>query len=283
MSGSEQVMAAGAQGPAGGGVGETVQDAGPWRPADGIPEVRAATWQDLNDALAAGISDLKAQPTISLSVGAIYAFGGILILYMLDAGGLRALAFPMMAGFALIAPFVAVIFYEISRRREMGLGFGWGDIPVMVADTARKQILYQGFAMLFWLAFWVHIGWMQFALFMGVRAERFWEVAGEMVTTQHGIAFLVIAHVSGAFFAGVAYCMSVITFPLLLDRDIDCVSAMIASFRTVLAAPKVMFAWAALLAVALAGASLPFFLGLIVVLPLLGHASWHLYRRLVAS
>ncbi|MEM6974267.1 MAG: DUF2189 domain-containing protein [Pseudomonadota bacterium] len=264
-------------------LGTARTDAGPWRPAEGVPDVRVATWADINDSIADGISDLKANPTMSMGVGAVYALGGIAIMYMLDAGGLRALAFPLMAGFALIAPFVAVIFYEISRRREHGQGFGTADIMPMVAHTARKQILYQGFVMLFWLAFWVHIGWMQFALFMGVRAELFWSVLGEMFTTSHGLGFLLMAHVTGAFFAATAFAMSVITFPLLLDRDLDCVTAMITSFKTVMASPKVMLGWAAIIGLGLAAASLPFFLGLIIVLPLLGHSSWHLYRRLVVE
>ncbi|MEL6264892.1 MAG: DUF2189 domain-containing protein [Pseudomonadota bacterium] len=248
-----------------------------------LPAVRAATWEDLSAAINAGLADLRASPGISLGVGAVYALGGIAILWMLDAGAMAALAWPLMAGFALIGPFAAVIFYEISRRRERGEGFGWADASEMVRHTLQAQILYQGFAMMFWLAFWVHIAWMMWAVFFGVSFERFWDVADEIFTTSHGIAFLIVGHLSGAFFAAVAYAMSVVTFPYLLDRNADCVTAMIVSFRTVAASPVVMFAWAAMIGVAIAVASLPMFVGLVVVLPLLGHASWHLYRRLVAA
>ncbi|MEM6943177.1 MAG: DUF2189 domain-containing protein, partial [Pseudomonadota bacterium] len=252
-----------------------------WRASEGVPEVRPATWDDLRAAILAGWADFRAAPALGICVGALYMIGGWLLLTVLELREMRGLSFPVVAGFALIGPFVAVILYEISRRRERGLGLSLGDVPAMIAATARKQILYHGFILMFWLAVWSRVGVMLYAIFFSASTDRFWELAGQMFTTEHGIAFLIVGHAFGAFFAGVSYCLSVLAFPFLLDRDSDFITAMVMSFKAVLASPKVMLVWAVSIGVLLAAASAPFFLGLIVVLPVLGHASWHLYRRLV--
>lgn len=256
-------------------------DEGPWRAAEGVPAVRAAEWDDLKAALAAGWSDFRAAPGLGLAIGAIYMVGGWLLLWVLDLREIRGLSFPVVAGFALIGPFCATILYEISRRREHGEGLGLGDVPSMIRRTARKQIMFHGFVLMFWLAAWSRIGVMLFAIFFHSTTDRFLELLGEMVTTTHGIGFLITGHLFGAFFAGIAFCLSVIAFPFLLDRDSDFISAMVLSFKSVIASPVVMFAWGALIGVTLAVASVPLFLGLMLALPVLGHASWHLYRRLV--
>ncbi|MEM9763190.1 MAG: DUF2189 domain-containing protein [Pseudomonadota bacterium] len=261
--------------------GTGTADPGPWRSADGVPDVKPADWGDLRAALAAGWDDFKASPGLGLAVGALYAVGGWLLLWVLDLREMRGLSFPVVAGFALIGPFVAVILYEISRRRELGASLALADVPSMVAATARKQILYHGFILMFWLAVWSRVGVMLFAIFFHASTDRFWELAEQMLTTSNGLSFLLVGHAFGAFFAGVSYCLSVLAFPFLLDRDSDFITAMVLSFKAVIASPKVMFAWALFIGVVLAVASAPFFLGLIVALPLLGHASWHLYRRLV--
>ncbi|MEM7499047.1 MAG: DUF2189 domain-containing protein [Pseudomonadota bacterium] len=261
--------------------GTDATDQGPWRAAEGVPDVKAATWEDLRAALAAGWEDFRAAPFLGLAVGALYAAGGWMLLWVLELREMRGLSFPVVAGFALIGPFAAVILYEISRRREQGARLGLAEVPAMVAATARKQILYHGFILMFWLAVWSRVGVMLFAIFFSASTDRFWELAGQMLTTSNGLSFLLVGHAFGAFFAGVAYCLSVLAFPFLLDRDSDFITAMVLSFKAVLASPKVMLAWGVLIGVALAVASAPLFLGLIVALPLLGHASWHLYRRLV--
>jgi len=262
---------------------ELQEDRGPWRRSSGLPEVRAAHWEDLGGALRLGWADFRAAPALGLAVGALYAAGGWLLLWVLELKEIRGLSFPVVAGFALIGPFVAVILYEVSRRREVGQTFGWTEVPAMIARTARKQILYQGFILMFWLAVWSRVGVMLYAIFFSASPDRFWELAGQMVTTTHGISFLIVGHLFGAFFAGVAFCLSVIAFPFLLDRDADFITAMVLSFKAVIASPVVMFAWAAFIGAVLAAASAPLFLGLPIALPLLGHASWHLYRRLVVS
>jgi len=208
---------------------------GPWRSPEGVPPVRSAEWTDLRAALAAGWADFRAAPLLGLSIGALYMVGGWLLLWVLELREIRGLSFPVVAGFALIGPFVAVILYEISRRRELGQGFGPADVPVMVRRTLRKQILYHGFILMFWLAAWSRIGVMLFAIFFHATTDRFLELLGQMVTTTNGISFLIVGHLFGAFFAGVAFCLSVLAFPFLLDRDSDFITAMVLSFKAVLA------------------------------------------------
>ncbi|MGF1447499.1 MAG: DUF2189 domain-containing protein [Pikeienuella sp.] len=259
------------------------KDEGPWREAAGVPDVKAADWADLKSALAAGWADFRAAPLMGLAVGTLYAAGGWLLLWVLELKEYRGLSFPLVAGFALIGPFVAVILYEISRRREHGERFGWREVPSMIGRTARKQIIYHGFILMFWLAVWSRVGVMLWAIFFSASVDRFWDLADQILTTSNGLSFLLVGHLFGAFFAAVSFCLSVLAFPFLLDRDADFITAMVLSFKAVIESPVVMFTWGILIGLALAVATLPGFIGLIVVLPVLGHASWHLYRRLVPA
>ncbi|MGB0497358.1 MAG: DUF2189 domain-containing protein [Rubricella sp.] len=256
---------------------------GPWRPSEGVPEVRKAEWGDLRAALALGLADFRRAPGIGIVTGLLYALGGIVIVWITDMREWRGLTFPIIAGFALIGPFVATILYEISRRMERGESFGWGEIPAMIAATARKQILYHGFVLMFWLAVWSRVGLVIYYVHFGLTPTPFMEVLPTLFTTSTGWSFLLIGHGFGAMFAFVAFAISVIAFPFLLDRDADFITAMVTSFKTVLASPVVMLGWGVFVGAALALASLPAFLGLAVALPVLGHASWHLYRRLVSE
>lgn len=263
------------------GSGTVDHDRGPWREAQGVPPVRAARVEDLTAALTAGLADFRAAPALGALVGLVYVLGGWLLIAVIEARDYRGLTFPVVAGFALAGPFFATILYEVSRRREYGLPFRLSDAAAMVRATARRQIMFLGFVLMFWLAVWSRIGVMLFALHFSARPDRFVELMGQFLTTSHGISFLIVGHAFGAFFAAVAFCLSVVAFPFLLDRDADVITAIVTSFKTVLASPVVMLGWGVFIGAALAVASAPGFLGLVVAMPVLGHASWHLYRRLV--
>ncbi|MHA1529834.1 MAG: DUF2189 domain-containing protein [Alphaproteobacteria bacterium] len=258
-------------------------DHGPWRDPQGVPRVRAATRDDLVSALRAGWDDFRAMPAYGLSVGVLYMLGGWLALAAFEAQEWRGLTFPVVAGFALVGPFCVVILYEISRRRERGLPFGWRDAGDMIRATGRRQIMFLGFILMFWLAVWSRVGTVVYFVHFGLHPAPFWELLPEFVSTARGISFVIVGHAFGAMFAAVAFSISVVAFPFLLDRDADFITAMVTSFRTVRASPLVMLGWAVFIGAALAVASAPLFIGLPLVLPLLGHASWHLYRRLVAE
>ena len=255
---------------------------GPWRPASGVPAVRAATFADLVGALRSGLSDFLAAPGFGLLVGAVYAAFGWLLVSVTEVQALRGLTFPLIGGFVMVAPFAATILYEISRRREQGLGFAFADARAIVAGTARRALMALGLVLVLWLGIWSRAAVFIYAIHYGLSAPPFLEMLPELLTTARGLEFLLWGHLVGAAFAAVAYALSVLSFPFLLDRDADVVTAIITSFKAVIASPAVMFAWALVLGVAMAVASAPLFLGLLVGLPVLGHATWHLYRRLVA-
>ena len=262
---------------------DALEHDGPWRPAEGVPQTRAATFQDLRYALRMGLHDFRRAPWIGMAVGGLYAVGGLILLWLVEAREYRGLTFPLIAGFALIGPFVGTILYEISRRIEQGRRFDWHEIPGMVAATARKQILYHGFVLMFWLAVWSRIGLVIYYAHFGLNPAPFWEIVTTQLLTPTGLSFLVWGHVFGALFAFVAFAISVLAFPFLLDRDADFITAMVTSFQAVLKSPLVMLSWGALIGIILAAASFPLFMGLLFGLPILAHASWHLYRTLLVE
>lgn len=264
-------------------MGETGEDVGPWRASTGVPAVKRATFGDLRGALAAGLSDFAAAPWWGLGVGAAYVAFGWALVAVTNSATLDGLTFPLLGGFVMVAPFAATILYEISRRRALGLPFGLSHARAVVAGTAQRSLMLLGLVLVLWLGIWSRAAVFIYAIYFGINAPPFLEMLPELVSTERGLLFLFWGHVVGAAFAFVAYCLSAVSFPFLLDRDADFATAIITSFKTVLASPVVMLSWAVLLGVVMTAAAAPAFLGFLVALPVLGHATWHLYRRLVGE
>lgn len=244
------------------------------------PHVRAVTAGDVRAALAAGWADFKAAPAYGLFFGAVYSLGGLGMAYLLWERGHVWMIYPLAAGFALIAPFVAVGLYEVSRRRERGLPLSFAAVLGAAWEQGGKQLSWMAFVLLFVFIIWMYQVRLLFALFFGfapVDADRF---LIELVTTRDGLTFLAIGTAVGAVLAFLVFAITLVSFPLLLDRDLDWVTAMITSIRAVRNSPKVLLGHAFLTAIALFAAMAPAFLGLLIVLPLWGHATWHLYRRI---
>ena len=245
------------------------------------PVVRRVTAVDIAEALSAGLRDFQALPFYGLAFGALYAAGGIAILLCLTAFGLVYLAYPLAAGFALIGPFVAIGLYELSRRRESGQEISLRGIWATV--RSRSEIGWMAFVTLFVFVIWMYQVRLLIALLLGLHASfsSLQEFMTVVLTTNEGLLFLAIGNAVGAVLSLILFSLTVVSFPLLLDRDVDFVTAMVTSVRAVVTSPLPMITWAGLIVMLLIVSALPYFLGLIVTLPVLGHATWHLYRRLV--
>jgi uncharacterized membrane protein len=245
-------------------------------------EIRTVTIDDLLEVLALGIRDFKAAPLYGLFFGGIYAVGGWVLILMLIEFDLPFLVYPLAAGFALIAPFIASGFYVVSNRLEKSEPLSWrivfGTVKSMFGRDLGWMALVTGFSLFIWMdiAALLSFGFMSFQFF------SFTQLLDVILTTPAGWAFLVIGHTAGALIAFGVFSYSVISIPMLFDRDIDFVTAMITSVRFVKQNPRVMAVWCFTIAVLTAISLLSGFLGLFVTLPVLGHATWHLYRRAVA-
>ncbi len=244
-----------------------------------VTVARNLTTNDLRAALAAGWADFKACPAFGLFFAAIYVAAGLLLYFELFARGKFLWLIVASAGFPLLAPFTAVGLYEVSRRREAGLPMRWGAVLGASRGRGDEQILTMGAILFVAFSFWLMIAHGIYAVFMS--ESNYGPQGIELFMSGTGLAMLIVGSIAGALIAFAFYSITVISLPLLVDRDLDFVTAIIVSLATVRSNTVVMTIWAAVIAVTLFVAMLPLFLGLLVVLPVLGHATWHLYRRVV--
>ena len=242
--------------------------------------VRTIKVGELGSIVAAGWKDLVSAPRFGLGIGLFYAAGGWLILMLLWLFALPYLAYPMAMGFALVAPFVVTGLYDISRRLERGEPLSWNTLLGSVWDARQRDLRWMALVTAFALVIWLDIAALLFFGFLGLRSLDA-DLLRDVFTTQTGIIFLGLGHAVGALIAFAVFSISVVSFPLLFDRDVDFVTAMTTSVRVVAANPLPMMIWCSLIAVLVVASIALAFTGLIVVLPLLGHSSWHLYRRVV--
>ncbi len=248
------------------------------------PAVRTIRIADLKDALARGIDDFAAMPTHAVFLCLIYPIVGIVLGRLTWGYEVLPLLFPLAAGFALIGPFAAIGLYELSRRREQGLDISWTDAFDVLRSPSAGAIAALGVLLLVIFVLWVAVAQAIYIANFGYQpAASMPDFLRQVLTTPAGWALIVVGNGVGFLFALVALSISVVSFPLLLDRDVGAVEAVLTSVRAVAANPVPMAAWGLIVAAALVIGSLPLFFGLAVVMPVLGHATWHLYRKVVAS
>ncbi len=251
-------------------------------PLTPMPEVNALSIDDLSKCLRNGISDFLKAPLFGLFFGAIFVIGGIFIVQSLFVWKKVWLIYPVMIGFPLIGPFAGVGLYEVSRRLEKGEALAWDTVFFVVWKSIGGEIKWMAFVMLFIFWVWMYQVRLLLALFLGNMSFPSWEKFFQILTTTtEGWSFIVVGHVVGAFLAMVLFSVTVVSIPLLLERDRDFITAMITSVKTVFQSPVVMLSWGVFVTLAIMLSFVPAFLGLLVVLPVLGHTTWHIYKKAV--
>jgi uncharacterized membrane protein len=244
--------------------------------------IRRIGLHDLTDALRKGWADFTAMPSHAIFLCVIYPVVGIVLAQLILGYSILEFLFPLAAGFALVGPVAALGLYELSRRREAGLEPSatqalevWYS-PSIGAIAALGALLMMIFLVWLGTAHAVYVA--NFGYATPASAGQFMR---EVLTTQAGWNLILIGNGLGCLFAVVVLTISVVSFPLLLDRDVGAAVAVLTSIRVVLANPGTMALWGLIVAALLLIGSLPFFVGLAVVMPVLGHATWHLYRKAV--
>ncbi|MEM6303449.1 MAG: DUF2189 domain-containing protein [Pseudomonadota bacterium] len=244
-------------------------------------EVRHISKDDITTALRKGLSDFQQAPVHSIAFGATFSLLGLALAVLLFRGGFSYWLLPLAAGFPLLGPFLAVGLYEISRRLEANEPLQTGGIIKAVFRNPHGQLpLFAVLALFFFLA-WLVIARVIFAVSFGTVAMTNVMTSVEVFFTAQGLIMLAVGSIVGAALALLLFSISVVGVPLLLDQDVDFVTAIITSVRAVLENQSVMLFWAFFVAGATVIAMLPLFLGMVLVFPVLGHASWHLYRALI--
>jgi uncharacterized membrane protein len=247
-----------------------------------LPRVRKIGLADIKDALAKGIDDFRAQPTHVVFITLIYPIIGLVIGRLTFGYDLLPLFFPLAAGFALIGPLAALGLYELSRRREQGLGVAWKHAFNVVRSPSIGAILTLGAVLMAIFFFWLGAAHSIYAATFGDKVQTSMaEFLQEVFTTPHGRRLIILGNGVGFLFAVLVLAISVVSFPLLLDRNVGVATAVLTSVQACLANPVMMALWGLIVALALVIGSLPFFVGLAIVLPMLGHSTWHLYRKVV--
>jgi uncharacterized membrane protein len=247
-----------------------------------VPEVRRIELSDLRDALDRGWADFMACRSDVIFIAIIYPLAGLMLAWSAFNYDFVPLLFPLLSGFALLGPVAAVGLYQMSRQRELGKATVWGDAFGVVATPAFGAVVVLGLILVVIFVLWLVTAYTIYQATMGQEGiVALGPFLQNVVTTQEGRMLMVVGVGVGFLFALVVLAISVVSFPMLLDRDCGVATAVRTSIQASLVNPVPIAVWGAIVAGGLAIGSLPFLLGLIVVVPVFGHATWHLYRRLV--
>ena len=249
----------------------------------GEPTVRKIGTADLRDALAKGYDDFKANPSHLILCIMIYPVV-TLVLARIGAGyEILPMIWPLFSGLALVAPLIAMGLYEMSRRREQGLKVSLKDGFYILSSPSIGAILILSLTMIAIFLIWLLVAMAIYrSVFSGGIAVEIGDFIQQIFFTGKGMELIIVGTGAGFLFAVLVLCISVVSFPLLLDRKVSALTALKTSTRVVLTNPVTMAIWGLILAGLLFLGSLPAFVGLAVVIPVLGHSTWHLYRKVVA-
>jgi len=245
--------------------------------ASPVPEIGQVTLSELGIVLRAGWRDFRAAPQYGLFFSAVYVLGGLALVTL--GAGTVSWTLATSLGFPLVAPFAAVGLYEVSRRLEAGQPLDWSGVLGVVWAERGRQVPWLGAIIVIYFLFWTFLAHMIFALFMGLSNTANLTQDWGAFMSGDGLRMILVELAVGAVLAFLLFALTVVSLPLLLDKEIDFVTAMLLSVAVVRENVVVMLVWAVVIAVLTLVALVPWFLGLFVVLPVLGHATWHLYRR----
>jgi uncharacterized membrane protein len=247
-----------------------------------MPQVRRIGVADLRDALRLGVEDMGATRDDVLFIGLIYPLAGIVLAAIAFNANLLMMLFPLASGFAILGPVAATGLYEMSRRREQGEHVTWLTAMKVFDSPAIGSIFGVGLLLLAIFGVWLAVAYQIGVATLGAETPPTMRVFMENVFLSEASPALIVGGVGvGFLFAALAFAISVVSIPLLLDRDLGLWIAIKTSVKAVTTNLGTMMVWAMIIAGALVLGSIPALVGLIVVVPILGHASWHLYRKLV--
>ncbi|HVI11780.1 MAG TPA: DUF2189 domain-containing protein [Pseudolabrys sp.] len=250
------------------------------RPAH--PVVRKIGLADLRDALAKGADDFYAMPTHAIFLCIIYPFVGFALARLAFGYSILPLLYPLASGFALVGPIAALGLYELSRRREAGLETSATRAFDVFESSSIGAVAVLAILLLIIFVVWVAVADAIYVANFGYASPpSVGAFLKDVLTTRPGWNLIIVGNGLGLLFAILVLTISVVSFPLLLDRDVGAAVALLTSIRAVAHNPLTMMVWGLIVAALLVVGSLPLFFGLTVVMPLLGHATWHLYRKVV--
>jgi uncharacterized membrane protein len=248
------------------------------------PKVRRVGFADIIDVLRSGLADFWDKPSHYVFLCLIYPVVGVILITWASTGNALQLIFPLVAGFALLGPLAAIGLYEISRRRELGMDTSWRHAFEVLKSPAIPSIVGVGLMLLIIFIVWIFTAQAIYIWLYGpAQPASLLSFVQEVVTTQRGWTLLLVGNFVGLLFALVVLSTTSIAFPLLLERDVGAYAAIETSARVMLANPLPMLLWGLIVAALLVLGTIPLLVGLAVVFPVLGHSTWHLYRKTVVS
>ena len=248
------------------------------------PIIRTISYEDLGEVLAKGFADFMAKPTHMMFLCLIYPIVGVLLARAAMGSALMPLFVPLVAGFAIIGPFAAIGLYEISKRREEGLDTSWRQVFAIARSPSLGAICVGGLILLTVFIAWLAAANAIYDVTLGPAPPASLGVfVSSVLKTPAGWTLILFGNAVGFVFSVIALTIGIVTFPLLLDRDVGLATAIRTSARCVARNPLVLLVWGFIIAGTLLVAMLPLFVGLAIAMPVLGHATWHLYRKLVAT
>ncbi len=245
------------------------------------PRIRPITTADLRDALAKGIDDFMAKPSHLVFLSIIYPLVALFAARLAFGYEVLPLLFPLISGFALVGPVAAIGLYEISRRREDGLDVSWRHAFHVIGSPSIRAIVVLGAVLAAIFVAWLGAAMAIYKATLEASPASVSDFARLLFTTRAGWTLIIVGNGVGLLFAIVVLTISVVSFPMLIDREVGALTAVRTSVHAVVANPTMMGLWGLIVAASLAVGCLPFFVGLAVVVPILGHSTWHLYRKVV--